>query len=64
MTFIVARHIATAVRWYKRGTISRTTWEVTEPVGSVRAVSFDHARRKATAAYPTVEPELLRVIIA
>jgi hypothetical protein len=49
---------------HKRTSLARVTWEVTEPVGSVQAMSFDHARRKATATYPAVEPELLRVIIA
>ena len=31
---------------------------------TVRAVSFAHARKKGAIAYPAVEPELLRVIIA
>lgn len=64
MTFVVVRQIATAIRWYPKGTVARCTWPVHEPVGSVRAVSFKHARDNALKAYPNVEPELLRVIIA
>lgn len=71
MTFVVARHVATAIRWpqrgvmpHKRPSLSRITWEVQEPVGTVKALSFKHARDKALKAYPHVEPELLRVIIA
>ena len=64
MTYLVTRHIATAIRWYPpKHALSRVTWEITEPVGSVRAVSFAHARSKATKAYPTLESELLRVTL-
>lgn len=63
MTYIVVRHIATAIRWHKRGTLARVSWEIVEPVGSVRAVSFGHARSKAAKVYPTVERELLRVTL-
>jgi hypothetical protein len=38
--------------------------EVLEPVGIVKAVSFDHARKKAAKDFPHVERELLRVTIA
>jgi hypothetical protein len=64
MTFVVVRQIATAVRWYPKGTVARCTWPIHEPVGTVRAVSFKHAQSKALRAYPDVEPELLQVIIA
>ena len=65
MRYIVARHIASAVRWYPPShAFSRMIWEIREPVGMVKAVSFAHARKKAAVAYPAVEPQLLRVIIA
>ena len=71
MIFVVTRHIATAIRWpqrnimpHKRTSLSRISWDVREPVGTVNGVSFDDARRKAAAKYPTVEKELLRVTIA
>jgi hypothetical protein len=63
MTCLVGRHIATAVRRHKRGTVARVSWEIVEPVGSVRAVSFAHARSKAAKAYPAVEQESMRVTL-
>ena len=63
MTYIIGRHIATAIRWHKRGDVARVSWEIVEPVGSVRAVSFSHAESKAAKTYPAVERELLRVIL-
>ena len=63
MTYIVGRHIATAIRWHTRGAVARVSWEIVEPVGSVRAVSFTQARSKAAKAYPAVERELLRVTL-
>lgn len=64
MTYVVGRHVATAIRWFPKGTVARVTWEVVEPVGTVRALSFKHARSKAAKAYPAVEQGLLRVTIA
>lgn len=63
MKFLVWRHAYTTIKWFPRGTVRRITQAVLEPVGEVRAVSFDHARAKALKAYPEVEPELLRVTI-
>ena len=61
MTYIVGRHIATAIRWHEKGALARVSWEIVKPVGSVRAVLFGHARSKAAKAYPAVERELLRI---
>jgi len=63
MTYLVGRHIATALRWHKRGAVARGTGEIVEPVGSVRAVSFAHARSKAAKAFSAVEQELMRVTL-
>jgi hypothetical protein len=64
MRFVVTRQVSASIRWNPSKYIGRIVKDQLEPVGTVDAVSHKHAREKALAKYPQVEPELLRVVIA